>query len=196
MLLWGDLGCYNPITVSPRICRELRWLKRHIVSKNIGERVRLLNDWGEGNDFTIYVDTCTSGMGIWVPSLRKGLRAKFDMQEIMKMGGKDMFDLESLAIVTALDYATTSIRPKPSSLVIFSVYPDVVQMFDSLNTQNEYRNSILTAFVNMTLASEISCRVFDILRKDNEIAGALSRFDNSKLHRVTWKSSPWRRLLC
>lgn len=167
------------VPVSARVCSELQWLKVHIESKNGGTGVVRQKDWGRGNDRVSYVDACPSGLGIWIPSLRRGLQAQINGQNLSKFGGRDILDFESFAIFAAFHYAATCFRPE--RLVIYSDSLASVQMFDSLSTQNEYRNDLLRAFVDVREAFGIWCRVFHIPGEDNQIADALSRFENHRL---------------
>jgi hypothetical protein len=170
-------GRQNPkelIPVSRRVCRELRWLKGHIQDNDGGEKVRFLEDWGKHGDLVNYVDACPSGLGLWIPSLHKGFHAI--------IGGRGILDLEAFAIIAALEYAARRFRP--TNLVIFSDSLISVEMFDSLNTRDEYRNGLVTAFVNIVKQHGIWCRVFHISGEENKTADALSRFNNHKFQRV------------
>jgi len=88
-------------------------------------------------------------------------------------------DLESFAIVAALEYAATCFRP--TNVVIFSDSQSSVDMFESLNTKDENRNILIMAFVNINEEFGIHCRVFHISRQDNEISDARSKFENHRL---------------
>src|SRR5882762_2165008 len=179
------LGRQSPgeiIPINARILRELRWLKAHIQSNNGGETVELLKDWGGMNDVVSYVNASSSGVGIWIPSLRQGFQTKIGPQEVHKIGRGDRMDLESFAIVAALEYAARCFRP--TYLAIFSYSQSSVYMFDSLNTKDEHRNNLVTAFVNITEEFGIWCRVFHISGQDNEISDALSRYENHRLRKV------------
>ena len=176
------LGRQSPgeiIPINARILRELRWLKAHIQSNNGGEIVELLKDWGGMNDVVSYVNASSSGVGIWIPSLRQEFRTKIGRQEVHKIGRGDRMDLESFAIVAALEYAARCFRP--TYLAIFSDSQSSVHMFDSLNTKDEHRNNLVTAFINITEEFGIWCQVFHISRQDNEISDALSQYENHRL---------------
>jgi hypothetical protein len=162
------------IPVSARVCRELRWLKRHILTNDGGKTLKLPEAWGKHGDLINYVDACPSGLGLWIPSLRQGFQAT--------IGGRGILDLEAFAIVAALEYAARRFRP--TNLVIFSDSLTSVQMFDSLSTQDEYRNGLITAFVNIVEQHGIWCRVFHIPREENKNADALSRFNNHEFQRL------------
>jgi Reverse transcriptase-like len=157
------------IQVSARVCRELRWLKGHIQSN--GSTLRWLEKWGKEGDLVNYVDACPSGIGLWIPSLRKGFQARYGVQGIL--------DMEAFAIVSALELAAK--QYKPSQLIIFSDSKSSVEMFESLNTQDEYRNNLLRAFVDIINEYGIWCRVFHVPGEDNKIADALSRYENGGL---------------
>ena len=81
--------------------------------------------------------------------------------------------MEAFAIVAALEYAARCYRP--TNLIIFSDSESSVKMFDSLNTQDEYRNGLVTAFVDIEEQHGIWCRVFHIPGEENKTADALSR---------------------
>jgi hypothetical protein len=175
-------GRQNIIPINSRIIRELRWLKAYIQSNNGGVIVQPLKDWGGMNDIVNYVDASPSGVGIWIPSLRQGFQTKIGPQEVHKIGGGYIMDLESFAIVAALEYAARCFRP--TNVVIFSDSQSSVDMFESLNTKDENRNILITAFVNIQEEFGLRCRVFHISGQDNEISDALSRFENHRLRRV------------
>jgi hypothetical protein len=170
----GKQSSKELIPVSARVCRELRWLKRHIQANEGGKTLKFLEDWGKYGDLVNYVDACPSGIGLWIPSLRQGFHATISERGIL--------DLEAFAIVAALEYAAR--RFQPTNLVIFSDSLGSVQMFDSLSTQDEYRNGLVTAFVNIIEQHGIWCRVFHIPGEENKTADALSRFNNHKFQRV------------
>jgi ribonuclease HI len=161
------------IPVSRRVRRELRWLKGHIQANDDGFRMKFLEDWGKRGDFVNYVDACPSGLGLWIPSLRQGLQATNLSREV----ARGIQYLEAFAIVAALDYAAR--RYRPTNLVIFSDSESSVKMFDSLNTQDEYRNGLVTAFVDIVGQHGIWCRVFHIPGEENKMADALSRNNRS-----------------
>ncbi|KAF8810289.1 MFS general substrate transporter [Phlegmacium glaucopus] len=172
-------GPQELIPVSVRVCRELRWLKDHFKSNDGGTSVGHLKAWGGKNDHISYSDACPSGLGIWIPSLHRGLQAKTSGQELSKFGGRDILDFEAFAILAAFHYAATFLRP--TNLAIYSDSLASVKMFDSLSTRDEYRNNLLTAFVDIKKKSGIWCRVFHISGDDNKVADALSRFENHRL---------------
>jgi hypothetical protein len=160
------------IPVSARVCRELRWLKGHIKANDGGTPLKFLEDWGKHGDIVNYVDACPSGLGLWIPSLRQGFQAA--------IGERGIQDLEAFAIVAALEYAARRLRP--TNLVVFSDSLTNVEMFDSLNTRDEFRNGLITTFVDITRRG-IWCRVFHVPGEKNKTADALSRFDNHKFER-------------
>jgi hypothetical protein len=161
------------IPVSARVCRELRWLKDHIRANDGGlGAFKFLEDWGKHGDVVNYVDACPSGLGLWIPSLREGFHATNSSSEV----ARGIQYLEAFAIVAAVEYAAR--RYRPTNLAIFSDSLSSVEMFDSLNTQDEYRNGLVTAFVNIVLQHGIWCRVFHIPGEENKTADALSRFND------------------
>ena len=162
------------IPVSPRVRRELRWLKNHIQTNDGGLSLKFLDDWGKHGDLASYVDACPSGLGLWIPSLRQGFYAAMNERAIQ--------DLEAFAIVAALEHAARHFRP--TNLAIFSDSLTIVEMFDSLNTQDENRNILVTAFADIVQQHGIWCRVFHIPREENTTADALSRFNNHKFRRM------------
>jgi len=166
------------VPVSERVRRELQWLKRHIQANDGGLRLKFLEDWGKHGDFTNYVDACPSGLGIWIPSLRQGFHGKNSPSEV----ARGIQYLEAFAIVAALEFAAR--RYQPTNLVIFSDSLSSVQMFDSLNTQDEHRNGLVAAFVNIIQQHGIWCRVFHIPGEENKTADALSRFNDRSFRRV------------
>jgi ribonuclease HI len=170
------------ILINARILRELQWLKAHIQSNNGGTTVQPLMDWGGINNVINYIDACPSDVGIWIPSLHQGFQTKIGPQEVHKIGRGDIMDLESFAIVAALEYGARCFRP--TNLAIFSDSQSSIDMFDSLNTKDEHRNNLVTAFVNITKEFGILCQVFHISGQDNEISDALSWFENHRLQRV------------
>jgi hypothetical protein len=93
------------IPINARIHHELRWLKAHIQSNNSSEIVELLKDWGDMNDVVSYDNASPSSVGIWIPSLCQGFQTKIGPQKVHKIGRGDRMDLESFAIVSALEYA-------------------------------------------------------------------------------------------
>ena len=174
-------GTQNPkalIPVSARVRHELRWLKGHIRSNDDGIQIKFLEDWGKRGDFVNYVDACPSGLGLWIPSLRQGFHTTNLPSELER----GILYLEAFAIVAALEYAAR--RYRPTNLVIFSDSLVNVEMFDSLNTQDEDRNGLVTAFVNILQQHGIWCRVFHIPGEENKTADALSRFNNRSFQRV------------
>jgi hypothetical protein len=163
------------IPVSTRVCRELRWLKGHIQANDGGTELKFQEDWEKHGDLVNHVDACPeSGLGLWIPSLRQGFQATTDE--------RGMLDLEAFAIIAALEYAAGHFRP--TNLVIFSDSLNTVKMFDSLKTPDEFRNRLVTAFVNIIEQHGIWCRVFHIPGEKNNTADALSRLNNHGFQRV------------
>lgn len=174
-------GCQNHkqlIPVSARVRRELQWLKSHIQANDGGLRLEFQKDWGNPGDFINYVDACPSGLGLWIPSLRQGFHGKNSSSEV----ARGIQYLEAFAIVAALEFAARCYRP--SNLVIFSDSLSSVEMFDSLNMQDEHRNRLVVAFVNIVQQHGIWCRVFHVPGDKNKTADALSRFNDRSFRRV------------
>ena len=96
----------------------------------------------------------------------------------------DLFSSYTRLGICALDYTLTTYILYRQRENFFSDSLSSVEMFDSFNTQDEHRNGLVTAFVNIVEQHGIWCRVFHIPGEENTIADALSRFNNRSFRRV------------
>ena len=117
-----------------------------------------------------------SGIGFFLQHLREGFQCL-----LLTTPPKDtIFYFEALAIVSVVD-AVTRLPSIPARLLIYSDSSNTVDIFHSLRSLPPY-NNLLKFTISLLIKFDISLRVIHISGVDNDIADALSRFDNTQAY--------------
>ena len=161
---------------------ELQWLIAHVQTSD-GVHMLKSVKWSPydrmASTLIGYSDALGMGMGIWFP----GKYASFQCP-LPTEGPRDLiFFYKVLAVYAAFclgkEYACDWIT-------IYSDNTNTVDMFSSLCTQPTY-NRILMAWVDFTLSTSITMRVYFIPGTQNIIVGHLSHFQNHEALRLASK---------
>lgn len=135
-----------------------------------GVHLLLALEWGPADaNTTLFTDACPSGMAFWCPALHLGFQCA-----VNPSGGKGIFYLEALSVVSAISYAATHLLPAPQRVVVYTDNTNTVAMFNSLSAQAEY-NPLLLTVVDLALTHSFEFRVLHVEGKLNTVADALSR---------------------
>ena len=184
----GKTRPHQPVWVSVKVSRELLWLAGHI-ARSTGIFMLDSVDWDPSTaDLTLYSDACPSSIAFWNPSCNQGffcLTNSFPTDTFPSHAHADIFFLEALAVISALDHAcryaaiTSTRRPR---ILIYTDSLNTVDIFDSLHALPVY-NSLLMTAVDLSLRANINFRVLHIPGSLNRVADTHSRshFDRAKL---------------
>ena len=178
----GKTRANAPIRINNAMRYKLQWLIAHMQTS---DRVHMLKsvEWTPydrmASTLIGYSDASGVGMGIWFP----GEYASFQCP-LPTEGPRDLiFFYEVLAVYTAFhlgkEYACDRIA-------IYSDNTNTVDMFSSLCTQPTY-NHILMAWVDFTLSTSITTKVYFVPGTQNVIADHLSRYQNHEALRLAPK---------
>ena len=123
-----------------------------------------------------YTDASGVGMGIWFPGEYAGFQCPLPTE-----GPQDLiFFYEALAVYTAFRLGE---QYECDWIAIYSDNTNTVDMFSSLRAQPTY-NSILMAWVDFTLSTSITTKVYFMPGTQNVIADHLSCFQNQEVLRL------------
>jgi hypothetical protein len=177
----GKTGANLPISVSVSLCRELIWLADHM-ERLPGVNLLASREWSAADtDVHLLCDACPGGLGFWYPTSQEGFQYTTTTKD-----PHDIFYLEALAVLSALEWYIHSKRPTGRSstrVVIFTDNENTVNMFNSLHA-SPHLNPILITAVNLLLTSNVELRVLHIAGTTNQTADALSRFNNNRLSSI------------
>ncbi|KAF5343376.1 hypothetical protein D9758_015628 [Tetrapyrgos nigripes] len=163
----GKSEVFQLMWVSVALCRELLWMAERLEAS---DGVLLLDslEWSTLDaDLVLYTDASAAGMGIWCPSLHRGLHSLIDKPEPSRI-----FFYEVLAVVSALTFAASFNHFH--RIVIFTDNLNTVSMFNSLHAKPDYNPLLITA-MNTLLDNNLQLRVLHIPGSENVIADAISR---------------------
>jgi hypothetical protein len=174
----GKTESHAKVFVSKAVVKDLEWYVAHM---ELSDGVYLFGEveWGTHQaDVTAFSDACMSGMGFFFQHSHAGFQC-----ETPDNPPKDtIFFFEALAVTSVVD-AATRLSPVPSRLLIYSDNTNTVDIFHSLRSLPAY-NNLLKYTVSLLINFNISLRVVHIPGEDNDIADALSRFDNVRALRA------------
>lgn len=165
---------YTVLTLNVSIIRELRWIARHL-DDSPGICIMTSQTWDPDEaDLTLLSDACPSGMGFWSPKTCEGFQCV-----VPPSSCQPIFYLEALAVLSAFHHVCMTVRPAPARVALFTDNMNTVNMFNTLSALPAYNPIALTA-AEWLLKTGIQLRVFHLPRRFNEVADALSRFENIK----------------
>lgn len=168
--------------VNTNVAHELNWMAAHIDRLPGVLLVRSL-DWDPDTAeevITFYTDASSLGLAYWSPDSEFGFQSRLPTD----LPSETIFFAEALAVCSAIhSLLSGSYTPRPPRRV--AVYTDntnSVDIFNSLRASPPY-NSILMSAVDVLLQLHIDLRVFHVSGADNQVADALSRFNNDAARR-------------
>jgi len=150
------------------IC-DFHWLTNTIEAS---DRVHMLDaiEWDASDaDLIIYSDVSLNGLGFYAPDCHLGFCASMPADCLCPM----IFYFEALAIALAILW-TSGLTPPIHHMLIYTDSLNSVEMFNTLNAQDGYKD-ILLFTVHILMTCNISLCMFHIPGTDNVIADALSR---------------------
>ena len=170
----GKSESHAKLFVSRAVVRDLEWFLFHMKQS---DGVYLFGDveWGiHQADVTAFSDACLSGMAFFFVHSRKG----FQCHTPYNPPKDTIFFFEALAVTSVVD-AATRLPILPTRLLIYCDNSNTVDIFHSLRSLPPY-NDLLKYTVSLLIKFNISLRVVHVPGEDNDIADALSRFDNAR----------------
>jgi hypothetical protein len=183
------------IWINNAVRKDLSWALNKIKAST-GLLLLETTSWDVASaSFTIYCDTCLSGLGFWYPDLNLGFVAETPSDDVSHL----IFYFEALCVVCAL--LDACIRTVASGrFVIYTDNHNTVDIFSSLHAKPEY-NVLLQEAVTLLMAGGHDLQVLHVPGERNEVADALSRgkFDRAILLRPQLKDhiaffEPYRRV--
>jgi hypothetical protein len=118
--------------------------------------------------FTLYCDTCPTGLGIWYPDLNLGFVAETPSDDVSHL----IFYFEALCVLCA--FLDACVRSRSfGRIVIFTDNQNTVDIFSSMHAKPEY-NILLREAINLMTAGNHDLRVLDVPGDLNQVADALS----------------------
>ena len=118
-------------------------------------------------------DACLFGLGFFLECSNEGFQCP-----IPQKSPKDtIFYFEALAVVSVVE-AMTKLPSIPSPLLIFSDNSNTVNIFHSLRSLPPY--NLLKFMVSILVKHRISLHVLHVPGVENQMADALSQFENAK----------------
>ena len=169
----GKTRANAPIRINNAMRLELRWLIAHVKASS-GVHMLKSVEWSPydrmASTLIGYSDASGMGMGIWFPGEYAGYQCPLPTE-----GPQDLiFFYEALAVYAAFHLGE---QYECDRIAIYSDNTNTVDMFSSLRAQPTY-NSILMAWVDFTLSTSITTKVYFVPGTQNVIADHLSRFQN------------------
>jgi hypothetical protein len=170
---------YRNIFINAEVRRDLSWLSETIPA-SIGIRFIDAGLWKDHNaDMVFWTDASLkyalsfvfAGNGFFYPLRKCPTHAKIDI-----------FFLELIAIMSAINYATRLQAP-PQQILIWSDSFDSVCAFHSLKVSESLHNGPLLGVASIILRSGVDVRVRHIPGEDNIRADLLSRLMFEEFHR-------------
>lgn len=132
-------------------------------------------EWGAHQaDVTSYSDACLTRLGFYFEHSREGFQCPVPGNPPKGT----IFYFEALAVVSVVD-AVTRLPSIPARLLIYSDNSNTVDVFHSLRSLPPY-NDLLKFTVSLLIKFNISLRVVHVPGVYNDVADALSRFDNAR----------------
>jgi len=168
------------IYVNVDVVKELTWLADHLEHL---PGVLLLDslDWSpETADdvVTIYTDASLVGLTYWFPEINFGFQSRLPHHT----PSGSIFFFEALAVCSAI-HALADTDPIPRHVAIFTDNTNTVDIFNSLRASAPY-NQLLISSVDVLLKLNVDLRVYHVSGAENNVADALSRFDNDRAIRL------------
>ena len=166
----GKVNAHQLIWVSKALCRELIWFANHV---EISDSIHIMTSvgWGKNDaDFSIFCDTCPSGMGFWYPARCLGFVFPLDLTTF----SPGIFYFEAPMVVSAIYWAAHNLPLQPcSQLAIYTDNSNTVNMFNILCAQPLY-NPLLITIIEILLLSKTHLRVFHVPGDENIVVDRLS----------------------
>jgi hypothetical protein len=165
----GKSRPHESIWVNEAVIRELEWLCSYL---ELPSGILLLDavPWDSNEaDLVVLTDACLKGLGVWFPSMNRGLRCPIPANA--PVGWIYLFEL--CAIFAAIDWLITE-GFSDCRIALFSDNSNCVDAFNSLSSPHPY-NIVLRACIDRLLSNNIRLRVFHIPGSENVVADLLSR---------------------
>jgi hypothetical protein len=158
------------VWVSKALVDELTWFTDH-VERSMGVHMLESVEWSYDSrlDLLLFTDACLFSLGFWCPALSAGFQCPLN-----DGGHCGIFFYEALAVVSALQWALTSLASPPRRIAIFTDSSNTVDLFHMLRAQPCYNPLLLTS-VDLLLRHGHQLRVFHVTSEDNAVADSLSR---------------------
>ena len=163
----------RPVRVNTTMCHELHWFVKHASASN---GIFLLKSlaWDPTRDVVnatiCYTDACMGGMAIWYPEFRLGYQCRVPQGYVAPI-----FYWEAVAVACAMICPVT---PKFTRLVVYTDNQNTADIWHSLKASAPY-NSTLILSIDWLIINNIDARVLHVPGIENQVADALSRFNNA-----------------
>ncbi|TFY74939.1 hypothetical protein EWM64_g9073, partial [Hericium alpestre] len=165
----GKTNPSAPVEVTVALRHELSWLANHIERASGVFMLKSLNWRPADADLVLYTDASLEGLAFWSPAHSLGFRAH------PPNIAATIFFWETLAVVSAIDWASRLEPDRPCRLLIHCDNTNTVDLFNTLHAQPQY-NSLLLYAVDRLLASGIDLHVQHLPGSSNGVADTLSCF--------------------
>jgi len=168
------------IYVNVDVVKELTWLADHLEHL---PGVLLLDslDWSPEmaeDVVTIYTDASLVGLAYWFPEINFGFQSHLPHHA----PSGSIFFFEALAVCSAI-HALADTDPIPRHVAIFTDNTNTVDIFNSLRASAPY-NQLLISSVDVLLKLNVDLHVYHVSGAENNVADALSCFDNDRAIRL------------
>ena len=169
----GKSESHAKVFVSKAVVWDLQWIIAHMEQL---DGIYLFGDvdWGAHQaDATLFLDACMSRLGFYFEHSCEG----FQCLVLGSPPKNTIFFFEALAVVSVVD-AVTCLPSIPAHLLVHIDNTNMVDIFHSLRSLPPY-NDLLKFTVSLLIKYNISLRVVHVPGMDNEVADALSWFNNA-----------------
>ncbi|KAG2112656.1 uncharacterized protein F5147DRAFT_572262 [Suillus discolor] len=176
----GKTEPFARLHVNKSIIHELLWMADHVDHSQSLLLYKSLDFSLASDDIIVaYTDASGVGLGLWFPD------EDFACQCLLPGDSpKDtIFFAEALAVCSAI-HAIETMPKTPQCMLIYIDNTNVVCMFNSLHVHPPY-NSILMSATDVLLKHDVDLWVEHVSGVENNVADALSCFQNERVYRFT-----------
>ena len=163
----------RPIHVNTAMCREPDWFIKHTSTSNGIYLLKSLT-WNPtrniANTTICYTNACMGGLAIWYPELHLGYQCHIPQGYVAPI-----FYWEAVAVACAMISAVT---PKTTCLVVYTDNQNTADIWHSLKASAPY-NFTLIHSIDWLINNNIDAHVLHVPGIKNQVADALSRFNNA-----------------
>jgi len=162
-----------PLRVNNAICSQLEWFAKHArASKGIFllETVAWDPMTVLENATICFADACLGGIAFWYPELRLGYQCR-----VPKNNSAPIFYWEAVAVACAM---IAPLANQSRRLVVYTDNQNTVDIWHSLKASAPYNATLMVA-IDSLICHDTDARVLHVPGVDNQVADALSRFNNA-----------------